>query len=75
MIPVSWDWFIPFQNATRDGRYFQNTTGKKQDDERYESIKSNLGKKIWDKIIEIDPQFKNRLIFSNFLTPLGTKHI
>ena len=56
MIPVSWDWFTPFQNQTNE--------------EHYENVKSALGKKIWDKITEIDPQLKHRLEFSNFQTPL-----
>ena len=56
IIPVSWDWFTPFQNQTSE--------------EQYENVKSALGKKIWDKITEIDPQFKHHLELSHFQTPL-----
>ena len=59
MIPVNWDWFVPFQNATREKL-----------DEKYEAIKSTLGKKMWDKMTEINPELGDRLIFSHFLTPL-----
>ena len=56
IIPVSWDWFTPFQNQTSE--------------EQYKNVKSPLGKKIWDKITDIDPQLRDRLVFSTFLTPL-----
>ena len=59
MVPVSWDWFTPFQNVTRE-----DPNGK------YEAIKSAIGKKIWDKITDIDAKLKGRLIVSHFLTPL-----
>ena len=56
MMTVNWDWFAPFQNATGD--------------DEYGAIKSALGKKMWDKITEIDPKLKDRLIASNLFTPL-----
>ena len=49
---------------------FQNATGEKKDDE-YGVIKSALGKKMWDKITEIDPKLKDRLTVSHIFTPLN----
>ena len=68
MIPVSWEWFKPFLNDTR--RTSEDPHTKENSGQEYEAIKEDLGKKIWDKITELHPEFSDRLIFSDFVTPL-----